>query len=75
MSFATALLRRNREDRRAAGDEDAHARKAVPFAMTLPLEQMNIQIPDMPRSHMTWRSSMLGVEANRWTANWRSTSA
>jgi serine protease Do len=34
-----------------------------PFAMTLPLEQMNIQIPDMPRSHMTWRSSMLGVEA------------
>lgn len=35
-----------------------------PFAMTpMPLEQMNIQIPDMPRSHMTWRSSMLGVEA------------
>ena len=29
----------------------------------VPFDVPNIEIPDMPRSHMTWRSSMLGVEA------------
>src|SRR6185295_2032599 len=29
----------------------------------VPFDVPNIEIPDMPRSHMTWRSSTLGVEA------------
>jgi serine protease Do len=35
----------------------------MPFAMPMPMEHMNIQIPDIPRSLMSWRSSTLGVEA------------
>ncbi len=35
----------------------------TPFEMPTFPDQMNIRIPDMPRSHMSWRSSMLGVEA------------
>ena len=39
------------------------ARRMTPFTMPMPMEHMNIQIPDIPRSLMSWRSSTLGVEA------------